>query len=126
MSRPLSTMSNDPVLDPDALAALQAVSPDDGGQFFNELIDIFLTDTPARLGEITVGLQKQDAPGVMRAAHSIKGSAGNFGAGSLAKIAYEIEHAARDSKLAEVPALVPTIEAEFARVQAALLALRGK
>lgn len=119
-------MSNDPVLDPDALAALQAVSPDDGGQFFNELIDIFLADTPARLSEVTAGLQTQDAPGVMRAAHSIKGSAGNFGAAPLAKVAMGIEHAARESNLATAATLLPMLEAEYARVKDALTALRAK
>lgn len=117
-------MSDEPVLDPEAIAALQAVSPEDGGQFFNELIDIFLTDTPARVEEIRSGLAKADAPGVMRAAHSIKGSAGNFGAGALAQCAYAIEQASRGGDLATAASLEPELAAAFARVQSALEAAR--
>lgn len=119
-------MSNEPVLDPEALAALQAVSPDDGGQFFNELVDIFLADTPARIAEIGDGLKKQDSPGIMRAAHSIKGSAGNFGAGPLARVALAIEHAAKSADLAEASAHLAELETEYARVRAALEALRSR
>lgn len=117
-------MSEEPVLNPDAIAALQSVSPDDGGQFFNELIDIFLADTPARLQEITAGLEKGDAPLVMRAAHSIKGSAGNFGATDLAHASYAIEQAARNADLAAAATGVAPLQMHYEKVKAALEAAR--
>jgi HPt (histidine-containing phosphotransfer) domain-containing protein len=117
-------MSEDPVLNPEAISALQAVSPDDGGQFFNELIDIFLSDTPERLQEIASGLENGDALLVMRAAHSIKGSAGNFGATGLAHAAYVIEQAARQADLATAAAGVAPLHEHYAKVTAALEAVR--
>lgn len=117
-------MSDEPALNPEALAALQAVSPEDGGQFFNELIDIFLADTPGRIAEISAGLAQGDAAAVMRAAHSIKGSAGNFGADPLARGALAIEHAARQADLATAAACLAELQHEYARVQAALEAAR--
>lgn len=117
-------MSDEPVLNPESIAALQSVSPDDGGQFFNELIDIFLADTPTRLDEIATGLEQANAPLVMRAAHSIKGSAGNFGATTLANAAYEIEQAARVSNLAAAAAGRPRLLEQFERVRTALDAVR--
>lgn len=117
-------MSDAPVLNPDAIEALRAVSPDDGGQFLTELIDIFLADTPARMREIAAAIAAGDAPTATRAAHSIKGSAGNFGASALAKVALEMEADAKQGRLAEMQAKTPVLEREFAAVRDALNALR--
>lgn len=123
--RLLVTMSSDPVLDPESIAALNAVSPDDGGAFLRELIDIFLTDTPPHLAEIKAGIAQADAPKVARAAHSLKGAAGNFGALSLARIAQQLETNGKAGELSGAPGLLPKLEAEFARVKVAMEALRA-
>lgn len=118
-------MSADHVLDPAAIEALNAVSPDDGGAFLRELIDIFLADTPQRFNEIHTSLAKNDAPTLTRAAHSIKGAAGNFGARELARQAQQIETHAKAADFAAASALIPALEEEFARVKAAMESLRG-
>lgn len=115
---------SEPILNPEAIDALRAVSPDDGGAFLTELIDIFLHDTPLRLKELADATAAGDVPTAARAAHSVKGSAGNFGAAGLARIALELETAAKAGQLAEVAAKHPEIERQFALVRDALLALR--
>ncbi|MBA3849380.1 MAG: hypothetical protein C0502_05220 [Opitutus sp.] len=117
-------MPQSSALDPDAIAALKAVSPDDGGAFLNELIGIFLADTPQRLAEIRDCLGKGDATTLTRAAHSIKGAAGNFGARRLAAAAYQIEQQGKTVNLAAIPPLLPALDAEFAAVKAEMEALR--
>ena len=119
------TMSADPALDPDAIAALNAVSPDDGGAFLRELIDIFLADTPQRFNEIHTSLARNDAPTLTRAAHSIKGAAGNFGARELARQAQQIESHAKAADFPGVSSLLPALESEYARVKAAMESLRA-
>ena len=118
-------MSQSPALDPDAIAALKAVSPDDGGAFLNELLDIFLSDTPQRINDIKECLAKGDAPTLTRAAHSIKGAAGNFGAKRLAAAAYQIEQHGKAANLAGIPALLPSLEAEYAAVKSEMESLRA-
>ncbi len=118
-------MSHSPALDPEAIAALKAVSPDDGGAFLNELLDIFLSDTPLRLAEIKESLARGDAPTLTRAAHSIKGAAGNFGARRLAAAAYQVEQQGKAANLAGIPTLLPALESEFAAVKAEMESLRG-
>lgn len=116
---------SEPTLHPEAIEALRAVSPDDGGRFLTELIDIFLQDTPLRLKDLADAVAAGNADGAMRAAHSIKGSAGNFGAQTLACLAFDCETAAKAGRLAEVTEKRPALEEAFAAVRRELIALRS-
>ena len=115
----------DQVLDPESIAALNSVAPGDGGAFLRELVDIFLTDTPRRLAEISRSLESGDFATLSRAAHSIKGSAGNFGAHGLVERAWNLERAARAGDRTASPQLATLLVTEFERVRIAMEALRG-
>ncbi len=119
-------MPIDNVLNADAIAALKSVSPDDGGEFFNELVDIFLADMPLRLTEIETSLANGDGPTLQRAAHSIKGSSGNFGATALAESAHKIELLSKAGQLDAARAEFALLAAEFAKVISALAEVRMK
>ena len=110
----------DQVIDPAAIDNLRALSPDTDGAFLRELIEIFLQDTPERFTELDATLAKGDAPAAMRAAHTIKGSSGNFGATRLARLAQEVEAHAKAGDLPAASAVVPDFKAEYAKVAAAL------
>lgn len=118
-------MPDHPAFDPQALAALRAISPDDRSEFLRELITIFLNDTPQRIAELRVALAANDATTLARAAHSMKGSAGNFGAQRFAEINSDIEAQARDGSLGGIEAYLPQLDAEFERLKSALLAELG-
>ena len=106
-------------LDPQAIEDLRALNPDDVS-FLRELIQIYLDDSPQQIAEIEQSLTKGDAPRLTRAAHSLKGSSANFGASQLRAICEKIEHLGRTAALSEVPAQLPELQAEYARVKAAL------
>lgn len=107
-------------IDPTAIAALKDINPDDGGAFVRELVEIFLTDTPNRFSEIEAALIAKDAKTLTRAAHSIKGSAGNFGATALAAAALEVESRGKAENLPSAEAALPHLRAEYERVRTAL------
>jgi HPt (histidine-containing phosphotransfer) domain-containing protein len=109
-------------IDPQAIEELRAMNPDDDS-FLRELVQIYLEDSPQRIAEIDLSLEQADALRLTRAAHSLKGSSSNFGALELRAVSEKIEHLGRDGKLAEVPALMPELRLEFARVKSALEAL---
>lgn len=117
-------MPDTPALEPAAIANLRELSPGDPN-FLRELIDIYLEDTPLRLGEIETALTKSDGPTLVRAAHTIKGSSGNFGATHLARLALDIEAHGKAGDLAAAAAAVPALKAEYARVREALRQLTG-
>lgn len=113
-------MPDDQVIDSEAIESLRALSPDDGGEFLRELIDVFLKDTPQRLAELDQALASQDAAIFTRAAHTIKGSSSNFGATRLSKLAQEIELLGKAGSLAGSAESCARLKSEFALVAEAL------
>ena len=113
-----------PYIDPTAIENLRTISPDDGGEFLRELIDIFLADTPKRIAEIEQALAAGNTEKLTRAAHSIKGSSGNFGAMQLTTLARDLEEQGKAGDIAAVRVSLPALQAEFARVQPVLEQLK--
>ena len=118
-------MTTNPTLNPDAIQALRELSPEGDSEFLRELIAIYIADTPKQLAQLEEALSKQDAALVIRAAHSIKGSSGNFGAQEFARLAQEMESQAKANNLAAVSAALPELKLRFARVVEALQQLAG-
>ncbi len=114
------------VIDPQAIADLRALNPDDGGEFLREIIGIFLADTPLRIVELEQTLATGDVAAFTRAAHSIKGSSSNLGALALKAAAAQLEHRSRTLGLDGAGTFIPAIRAEFARAQAELNTLLAK
>jgi HPt (histidine-containing phosphotransfer) domain-containing protein len=116
-------MSTDPILHPDAIQALRDLSPEGGSEFLRELITIYLEDTPKQLAQLEEALARQDVALVIRSAHTIKGSSGNFGATQVAKAALEIEQAGKAGNLLAAAEALPVLKTHYARVVEALKAL---
>ncbi|HVU17491.1 MAG TPA: Hpt domain-containing protein [Candidatus Didemnitutus sp.] len=114
-----------PVLDPSAIENLRAINPDDGGEFLRELIEIFLADTPKHFADIETALAARQAPDLTRAAHSIKGSSGNFGATALAALARDIEAMGKVADFAGATQALPALRAEFERLTPVLVQLKS-
>lgn len=110
-------------IDADTVAALRDLNPEDPN-FLRELIDMFLADVPDRFIEIEKALATKDAALLSRAAHTVKGSCGNFGAAALSKVALEMEHQGKAASFAAAEATFPTMRAEFALVADALRQFR--
>ena len=116
-------MSEDKIIDPEAIEALRSLSPDGGGEFVRELIDMYLQDTPQRLTEMDQALSAKDAPTFARAAHTIKGSSSNFGANRLSKVAQALEHQGKAGDLSQSAPLCAALKAEYHLVVQALTAI---
>jgi HPt (histidine-containing phosphotransfer) domain-containing protein len=111
-----------PALDPAALAALRELNPGDDS-FFQDLIQIFLDDSPQRIAEIEQSLVKRDVRQLTLAAHSLKGSSSNFGAERLRALSEQLELLGRQGSLGDAPGQLHALKEEFVRVKAALEAL---
>ena len=87
------------MLDEAAIAALR--DPDLGGdpEFLVEVVEAFLGDSPPRLEALRASLDRGEAEAVGRAAHSLKGSSGNFGAMRMQTLCADIERLARAGQL---------------------------
>ncbi|HKB91654.1 MAG TPA: Hpt domain-containing protein [Opitutaceae bacterium] len=111
--------SNSSPVDPESLQSLRDITPGDPG-FLNEIITLFLEDTPARIAEISDCLAKGDGPTLTRAAHSLKGSSSNFGAEAFRLLAEKIEGMGKQGDFASIPPALEELKAEYERVKAAL------
>ena len=113
-------MSDLPIIDPQAIENLRALTPDDNDEFLREIAGIFLEDTPQRIAELEQSLAAGDGPKFTRAAHSIKGSSSNLGAMALRASAEKLEHHSQKSGLHDVSTMIAAVKTEFARAKAEL------
>jgi HPt (histidine-containing phosphotransfer) domain-containing protein len=67
------------------------------------------------LSELEQGLAEQNAGMITQAAHRIKGASANVSALTLYEIASDIEQLGREEQLAEIPAGVQQLRAEWTR-----------
>ena len=107
----------DATIDTSVLAGLRELREPDEPDPVNELIDLFLRDTPARVTSMEDAISRSDAPALKEAAHSLKGSSNNLGARRLSKICADLEHLAKDGKLGDAARLFGKAAEEYDRVR---------
>jgi two-component system sensor histidine kinase/response regulator len=116
--KPSPMLDPDPAGDPfDALLdeARMRVFRVDYPEIVDQLIELFVESTPPLLGELRAGADAGDDEAVRRAAHKLKGSCQNIGAGFMAKLAGDIERAS-----AVAPAELDGLDRVFADTRDAL------
>ncbi len=91
-----------------------------------ELIDLFLEDTPQRLGKMKTAFEQGDDATLKAVAHTLKGSASNLGAPTLASLCANVERQGGTGNRNELAGMLEKIALEFKRVQAALEAEKQK
>ncbi len=94
--------------------ALERVGRIGGPDLVRRLVATFLAHAPTRLAAARAGAGADDLEAVGRAAHALRGSAGNLGAIALMDAAARLETACRDARGAEVPALLAELESALA------------
>jgi HPt (histidine-containing phosphotransfer) domain-containing protein len=112
-----------PLIDEAAIGALR--DPDLGGdpKFLVEVVEAFLGDSPPRIEALKSSLAGGDADTLGRAAHSLKGSSGNFGAARMQALCADIERLARDGQTEALGPLVVQLDVEYERVADRLVEL---
>jgi len=110
--------------DPIDRAALDELVEMTGGDraFLVDLIDTFVADGEAMIGELNAALAAGDDAGLLRPAHSLKSNAASFGAVRLADLCRSVEADAREGVVPEAAARVEAIRDELATVVSALRA----
>jgi CheY-like chemotaxis protein len=108
-----------PVFDQSRASALLARV---GGDpiLFRDVIELFLDDCPNQIDAIREAIHEQQTDRVYRAAHKLKGSAGNFDAHEITALLQRLEARARDGDLQTCGSVFVEIEAEAERLMSAL------
>ncbi len=97
----------------------------DDEQLAQKVTDTFLDDIPRQIEALRGHLERGDAGGAGRQAHTIKGASANVGGEALYALAAEIEKAGRAGDCPSAAARVEDLEYEFARFQDALAQTSG-
>jgi PAS domain S-box-containing protein len=88
-----------------------------------ELAGLFLDDCPRQMQEIREAIACRDAPRLRLAAHTLKGSVGNFSAPRAFAAAWQLERMGRELDLARAEEAQTTLEREIQRLEEALIEL---
>jgi HPt (histidine-containing phosphotransfer) domain-containing protein len=89
-------------------------------QLLREVIGVFLADCPARLKELKAAITARNPEQIIRASHSLRGSASTFGAEAVVEAARQLESMGQQGKLEGVDDAFATLERELALVRKAL------
>jgi signal transduction histidine kinase/CheY-like chemotaxis protein/CHASE3 domain sensor protein/HPt (histidine-containing phosphotransfer) domain-containing protein len=109
-----------PVLDPAVIADLRMLDSGQGPSLIEELGALFLAMVPEKLRAMQAALDRGDSEALRRVAHQMTSSSGNLGAKELSRLCAALEDLSGDAGEKEALEFVREIEAEAARVCAAL------
>lgn len=119
-------MGSNQVLDMQVVEELLSLTDNGDPELLLDLINLFLDDGPAKIRSIVEGLEARDFDRMERAAHSLKGSAGNLGAQRLQHTCEQMQQATRSHQFEMVRTLAPLLESQFGDARQALEDLRRR
>ncbi len=89
-------------------------------EFYCELAEIFILDTPNQINDLENSLKKKDADGVEKNAHKLKGVSGNFGLDRLFELFSELQILGNERRLDEATRVFSKANSEFKQIRFAL------
>ena len=110
-------MGTGPVLDPAVIATLRQLTAPGEPDVLTEVLKLFLEEVPARMTRLRNAWAAGNIEEVQRAAHSLKGSAGNIGAREMFEICKQLDGSAKSGGLAAAGPLIDALGAEFGKVE---------
>jgi HPt (histidine-containing phosphotransfer) domain-containing protein len=116
-------MSKQPALDHSVIDALRQLNEDGQPDVVNEVLGLFLTSAPAQLAAIEAAIAAQDAAGLQRTAHTLKGAASTIGANALQAACRHLEELGKQQHVHDAAHAIGDLRHEYARVQDAIAQL---
>jgi HPt (histidine-containing phosphotransfer) domain-containing protein len=107
-------------LDDDVLRQLRDLALEGEDDPLPEIMEIFLRDTAERVRHVREAVAHRDASALQSVAHSLKGSAGTFGAITVRNLSAELERIGRDGTVHGATPLLLELEAAAERTRQAL------
>jgi len=104
------------VLDPIVLESLQSLDADGEPSLLDDLIDIFLRDTPIRLGDLRKAIEANAFDTVHRVSHTLKGACAILGATHLTELCARLEEQSHENALDGAEETMQAVEQEARRV----------
>ena len=112
-------------VDANALNAFRDLPGSNGALLVHQMIDMYLTDTPVRVGQMQAAADRGDVTALRIAAHSAKSSSAFVGAQRVAGLCKELELMAPENVTAIAPPILLQLASEVALVMESLRAMRN-
>ena len=100
------------MIDETVIATLKA-SLGDNGAVVQQLIDMYISDSPPLVASAVDALERHDMEVLARAAHSLKSTSASMGATTVSSLARELELHAKHNELAPSAAVLARLQAEL-------------
>jgi len=113
--------TGNPTINPDALAAMFG----DDTATIRDVLNDFITPAWEIVAELRTAVTKKQVQATAQAAHKLRSAARAIGATDLADLCQSLETAAKDGGMAQVMALMPSLDPTFAAVEAHIDRLRA-
>jgi CheY-like chemotaxis protein len=110
------------VLDRQVLDELSTLLTNGKPEVLTRAINLYLIESPKLIQKLKQAAVANDAPEIVRSAHSLKSSSANVGAKLLSRYCGDIEALARRAQTEEARKVFARIESEYDRVHSALSA----
>lgn len=104
-----SPVQNDLVIDEDVLEEIRQMSGEQAPELINNIMELYLQQTPGLIDDIQHGTAAGDADRVFRAAHALKSSSANIGAVKVSEIAHQVEKLGRHNRVDHIPQHLDTL-----------------
>jgi HPt (histidine-containing phosphotransfer) domain-containing protein len=111
-------MTELPVLDSAVVSGLRQLTPAGEPDVLAQVLNLFLDEVPQRMDRLRNAWAAGNIEEVHRAAHSLKGSAGNVGARRLYEVCNRLDEKGQSGDLSGVATLVDALGVEFGKVEA--------
>jgi signal transduction histidine kinase/DNA-binding response OmpR family regulator/HPt (histidine-containing phosphotransfer) domain-containing protein len=106
----------------DRAALLERLNGDE--QLMDEIVSVFMDDMPGQLKALRQALEDGNADVVRQKGHRIKGASANIQAHAMRELAYEIEKAGKESRMAMAAVFSDKLEMEFLKIRS-IFSARG-
>lgn len=115
--------ATDSLLDQRALDNIRALQQPGQPDVLQKIIAMYRDSAPRLVDGLRAAINAGDADALATAAHTLKSSSANLGAGELAERCQELESCGRDNRIDAARALLDIVDYEFESVLTALAAL---
>jgi HPt (histidine-containing phosphotransfer) domain-containing protein len=109
-------MAEPVVLDRRVIETLRQLTPPGEPDVLTEVLQMFLQEVPPRIERLRNAWTAGNIQEVYRAAHSLKGSAGNIGAQRLLGVCKQLDEMGRAGDLEHSAPLVDALATEYGKV----------
>lgn len=117
---PLKSNHHRTLCDDSALRELQALSTAEEPNILEELLAMFVRETPVRISRIREAVGKHDLKGIIQMAHLLKGTCKQFGLNEMVRLCQDLEDIRELGALDEIELRIAALEAVFIETRSLL------